>query len=43
MKEADIETEFRPVLVRFARERNPGERFGDWCNRIFLKEQPAMN
>jgi sulfite reductase (NADPH) hemoprotein beta-component len=43
MKEADIENEFRPVLVRFARERNPGERFGDWCNRIFLKEQPAMN
>jgi sulfite reductase (NADPH) hemoprotein beta-component len=43
MKETDIETEFRPVLARFARERNPGERFGDWCNRVFLKEQPAMN
>jgi sulfite reductase (NADPH) hemoprotein beta-component len=43
MKEADIETEFRPLLARFARERNPGERFGDWCDRVFLKEQPAMN
>ncbi len=41
MKEADIETEFRPVLARFAKERNPGERFGDWCDRVFLKEQPT--
>jgi sulfite reductase (NADPH) hemoprotein beta-component len=39
MKEADIETEFRPLLARFARERNPDERFGDWCDRVFLKEQ----
>ena len=39
MKEADIETEFRPVLARYAKERNPGERFGDWCDRVFLKEQ----
>jgi sulfite reductase (NADPH) hemoprotein beta-component len=39
MKEADIETEFRPVLARFAKERNPGERFGDWCNRVFLNEK----
>jgi sulfite reductase (NADPH) hemoprotein beta-component len=41
MKEADIETEFRPVLARYAKERNNGERFGDWCDRIFLKEVPA--
>jgi len=39
MKEADIETEFRPLLTRFVEERNPGERFGDWCDRVFLKEQ----
>ncbi len=39
MKEADIETEFRPVLTRFAKERNAGERFGDWCDRVFLKEE----
>jgi sulfite reductase (NADPH) hemoprotein beta-component len=38
MKEADIETEFRPVLSRFVKERNRGERFGDWCDRVFLKE-----
>jgi len=39
MKEADIETEFRPVLSRFVKERNRGERFGDWCDRVFLHEQ----
>jgi sulfite reductase (NADPH) hemoprotein beta-component len=39
MKEADIETEFRPVLARYAKERNRGERFGDWCDRVFLNEQ----
>ena len=38
MKETDIETEFRPVLARFARERNAGERFGDFCDRVILKE-----
>ena len=39
MKEAELETELRPVLVRFTKERNSGERFGDWCDRVFLKEQ----
>ena len=39
MKEADIETEFRPVLTRFAKERKTGERFGDWCDRVFLNEK----
>jgi sulfite reductase (NADPH) hemoprotein beta-component len=37
LKEADLETEFRPVFTRFAKERHPGERFGDWCQRVFLK------
>jgi sulfite reductase (NADPH) hemoprotein beta-component len=41
IKDADIENELRPVLARFAKERNIGERFGDWCQRIFLKEQPT--
>lgn len=41
VKDADIETELRPVLVRFAKERNAGERFGDWCDRVFLREQAA--
>jgi sulfite reductase (NADPH) hemoprotein beta-component len=39
IKEGEIETELRPVLVRFAKERNSGERFGDWCDRVFLNEQ----
>jgi sulfite reductase (NADPH) hemoprotein beta-component len=43
VKDPDIENELSPVLTRFANERNPGERFGDWCERVFLKERPAMN
>ena len=39
LKEADLETEFRPVFARFAKERNFGERFGDWCQRVFLQPQ----
>jgi sulfite reductase beta subunit-like hemoprotein len=38
-----LETEFRPVFTRFAKERNAGERFGDWCSRVFLKEQSATH
>ncbi len=41
VKEADIETELRPILARYAKERDNGERFGDWCERVFLKEQIA--
>lgn len=33
VKEADLETELRPLLARYARERAAGERFGDWCVR----------
>ena len=39
VKDPDMETELRPVLARFAKERNANERFGDWCDRVFLKEQ----
>jgi sulfite reductase (NADPH) hemoprotein beta-component len=39
LKETDLETEFRPVFARFAKERNFGERFGDWCQRVFLQPQ----
>jgi sulfite reductase (NADPH) hemoprotein beta-component len=42
VKDPDIENELRPVLARFARERNPNERFGDWCDRVLLSEQPAV-
>jgi sulfite reductase (NADPH) hemoprotein beta-component len=41
LKEPDLETEFRPVFTRFAKERKAGERFGDWCQRVFLIDQPA--
>ena len=41
MKDGDVENELRPLLTRFATERNGGERFGDWCNRVFLNTQAA--
>ena len=43
IKEPELETEFRPVFARFAKERNAGERFGDWSQRVLLKELPAAN
>jgi sulfite reductase (NADPH) hemoprotein beta-component len=41
VKDADIEIELRPVLLRYARERTAGERFGDFCERVIWKEAPA--
>jgi sulfite reductase (NADPH) hemoprotein beta-component len=41
VKDADIENELRPLLTRYAKERNASERFGDWCDRIVLKDQTA--
>jgi sulfite reductase (NADPH) hemoprotein beta-component len=41
VKDPEIEAELRPILARFTKERNSGERFGDWCDRVILKEQPA--
>jgi sulfite reductase (NADPH) hemoprotein beta-component len=38
IKEPELETELRPVLMRFVKERNTSERFGDWCDRVFLNE-----
>jgi sulfite reductase (NADPH) hemoprotein beta-component len=38
VKDAEIETELRPLLERYAQERQPGERFGDWCDRALLRE-----
>ncbi len=44
VKDPEIETELRPLLARFAKERSASERFGDWCDRVVLKEQvPATN
>ena len=39
VKDPDIENELRPLLTRFAKERDSGERFGDWCDRVILNEQ----
>jgi sulfite reductase (NADPH) hemoprotein beta-component len=41
VKDPDIENELRPVLARYAKERNASERFGDWCDRVFLSEQKS--
>ena len=38
VKEADIESELRPVLIRYLNERFNHERFGDWCDRVLLQE-----
>ena len=43
VKEPELETEFRPVFARFAKERYAGERFGDWSQRVLLKELSAAN
>jgi sulfite reductase (NADPH) hemoprotein beta-component len=42
VKEADMEAELRPLLARFAKERNTNERFGDWCERALVKEHSAL-
>lgn len=42
VKGDELLNELRPVLARFARERAPGERFGDFCDRVILQpEAPA--
>jgi sulfite reductase (NADPH) hemoprotein beta-component len=38
IKEADLETELRPLLTRWKNERVPGERFGDFATRVLLPE-----
>ena len=41
LKETETEAELRPLLVRFKAERLAGERFGDWVERVYWKEQPT--
>ena len=41
VKNEEILNELRPVLQRFATERQAAERFGDFCDRVILKESPA--
>jgi sulfite reductase (NADPH) hemoprotein beta-component len=38
VKDADIESELRPVLTRYVNERFNRESFGDWCDRVLLPE-----
>lgn len=38
VKGEEFENELRPLLTRYLRERTRGERFGDWCDRVLLKE-----
>jgi sulfite reductase (NADPH) hemoprotein beta-component len=40
VKNEDIVAELRPLLVRFATERQGSERFGDFCERVIRKELP---
>ena len=42
VKDAEIEQELRPLLARYAKERNPDERFGDWVERVLWPEQGAL-
>jgi sulfite reductase (NADPH) hemoprotein beta-component len=41
VKGDDLIGELRPLLARYRDEREPGERFGDYCHRVILVEQPA--
>ncbi|MDX1953719.1 MAG: NADPH-dependent assimilatory sulfite reductase hemoprotein subunit [Verrucomicrobiota bacterium] len=41
VKGEEILNELRPVLSRFATERIGKERFGDWCERVYLPELQA--
>lgn len=43
VKDPEIESELRPLLARFATERNEGERFGDWCERVLWNEVMVTN
>lgn len=41
VKDAEIESELRPVLERWQHERTPGERFGDFAARVIWPEVAA--
>jgi len=42
VKDPEIEDELRPILTRYAKERNANERFGDWVERILWTEQAVI-
>jgi sulfite reductase (NADPH) hemoprotein beta-component len=39
VKTEELANELRPLFTRFARERIGAERFGDFCERVLLKEK----
>jgi sulfite reductase (NADPH) hemoprotein beta-component len=41
VKDPEIIAVLRPLLARYAGEREAGERFGDWIERVLWKESPA--
>jgi sulfite reductase (NADPH) hemoprotein beta-component len=41
VKDPDLAQELRLVLTRYARERQPRERFGDWCTRVLWSDLEA--
>jgi sulfite reductase (NADPH) hemoprotein beta-component len=43
VKTEDIVSELRPMISRFAQERQGAERFGDFCQRMVLNGQQAAN
>ena len=38
VKGEEFEAVLKPILTRYVQERSRGERFGDWCDRVLLKE-----
>lgn len=42
VKDTEIIDELRPLLGRFAKERQGRERFGDWAARVLWAETPAV-
>lgn len=41
VKGEDLMNELKPVLTRYRDEKQAGERFGDFCNRVLWREQPT--
>lgn len=39
----DAVTQLTPIIKRFALERNPGEGFGDWCDRVILPADAGIH
>ncbi len=42
VKTEELGSELRPLLTRFKSERVGAERFGDWVDRVWFKENPPV-